>query len=292
MSTYIYTHNNNAIRLGEGPGGPKGATGLTGTRGADGPQGDQGAKGPGNLGKTDVSFSCDTSASFFEVAAGQIVLVGHTTTNSLNNLSSVKVIVGADTGNTICQAGLVLMNHTTENPLANNSTIIASSKFEIKGFGKTKDFRIVNLDIDPNLWPINDDIVGLWAYIDYPKEKEKSYLAEVERLYDAKEAVIAKETIKEKTELTRSKFYSSLTKDYGIAGSGIITEERNILTEKRQVLATKARINQEEKQAKENKDSLKENRRTKDYKEIGSDKAISAWVGSNITLEVAYLQFS
>lgn len=292
MSTYTYTNNNNAIRLSEPPSGAKGATGPNGADGADGPQGDQGAKGPGNLGKTDVSFSCESSASFFEVAAGHAVLVGHTTTNSLNTLSSVKVIVGADTGNTICQARLFLMNHTTENPLADTPTIIASSKFEIKGFGKTKDFRIVNLDIDPNLWPINDDIVGLWAVIQYPKEKEKSYLAEVERLYDAKEAVIAKETIQENAELTRSKFYSSLTKDYGIAGSGIITEERNVLAEKRQVRAMKSRIAQEEKQTKENADSLKEGRRTKNYKEIGNDKEVNAWVGTNITLEVAYLQLS
>lgn len=292
MSTYIYTNNNNAIRLGEGPSGPKGATGENGEQGNTGPQGDQGAKGPGNLGKTDVSFSCENSASFFEVPAGHYVLVGHTTTNSLNTLSSVKVIIGADTGNTICKAGLRLMNHTTENPLADDPTIIAKSDFEIKGFGKNKDFRIVNLDIDPNLWPINDDIVGLWAYIAYPTEKEKSYLAEIERLYDAGEAVIAKETIKEKTKLKKSNFYNTLTKDYGIAGSGIVKEERNVLSEERQLLAKKSRINQEEKQAKENKASLKEGRRTRDYKEIGTDGAISAWVGSRISLEVAYLQLS
>lgn len=292
MSTYNYTNTNNAITVVKGATGPRGATGLNGATGATGDAGIQGPKGPGNLGKTDISFSGNKSASYLEVPVGEIKLIGHTTTNNLPTLTSVKAIVGADTGDTLCRAGLYLVNHSTENSGAANPVIIASNKFEIKGLGRTRDFKIVDFNIDSNLWPTNDDVIGLWAYIEYPKEKIKSYLAEIQRLYGAKEAVIVKEDLLNRTELTRPKFYTALTEIYGIEGSGIIKEEQNEIIEKKVISSRKLKLNQDATQEVERKNSLAENRRTLKYDSINSSALdLKTWVSSNIELEVAYLQF-
>lgn len=292
MSTYNYTNTNNAITVVKGATGPRGATGLNGATGATGDAGIQGPKGPGNLGKTDISFSGNKSASYLEAPVGEIKLIGHTTTNNLPTLTSVKAIVGADTGDTLCRAGLYLVNHSTENSGAANPVIIASNKFEIKGLGRTRDFKIVDFNIDSSLWPTNDDVIGLWAYIEYPKEKIKSYLAEVERLYGAKEAVIVKEDLLNRTELTRSKFYTALTEIYGIEGSGIIKEEQNEIIEKKVISSRKLKLNQDATQEVERKNSLAENRRTLKYDSINNSALdLKTWVSSNIELEVAYLQF-
>ena len=292
MPTYNYTNTNNAIKVVKGPAGPRGITGLNGATGATGDAGAQGPKGPGNLGKTDISFSGNKSASYLEVPVGEIKLIGHTTTNNLPTLTSVKAIVGADTGDTLCKAGLYLVNHSTENSGATDPMIIASNKFEIKGLGRTKDFKIIDFTIDSSLWPTNDDVIGLWAYIEYPKEKIKSYLSEVERLYGAKEAVTIKEALIEQTDLTRSKFYTSLTEKYGIQGSGIIPEEQNKIIESKIAASRKLKLDQEATQKEEEEASLRENRRTVDYKSINNSTLnLKTWVSSNIELEVAYLQF-
>lgn len=292
MSTYNYTNTNNAITVVKGATGPRGSTGLTGATGTTGDAGIQGPKGPGNLGKTDISFSGNKSASYLEVPVGKIKLIGHTTTNNLPTLTSVKAIVGADTGDTLCRAGLYLVNHSTENPDATDPMIIASNKFEIKGLGRTRDFKIIDFNIDSSLWPTNDDVIGLWAYIEYPKEKIKSYLSEIQRLYGAKEAVIVKEDLLNRTELTRSKFYTALTEVYGIQGSSIIKEEQNEIIEKKVISSRKLKLNQDAAQEVERKDSLAENRRTLKYDSINSSALdLETWVSSNIELEVAYLQF-
>ena len=162
MSTYNYTNTNNTIKVVKGATGARGATGDNGTTGASGVVGIQGARGPGNLGRTDISFSGNTSPSYLEIPTGEIILIGHTTTNNLPTLTSVKAIIGSDTGDTLCRSGLYLVNHSTENPSATSPMVIASSKFEIKGFGRARDFRIIDFDIDANLWPINDDVIG-WS---------------------------------------------------------------------------------------------------------------------------------
>jgi hypothetical protein len=293
MSTYQYTNSINSIKLVQGPIGPKGAIGDAGAIGETGDTGVQGISGPDNLARTDISFSSNISPAYKEIPVGEIVLIGHTTTNNLPILNSVKAIVGADTGDTICRAGLYLVNHSTENSSATNPVVIASSKFEIKGLGRTKDFRIIDFDIDASLWPTNDDVIGLWAYVEYPKEKINSYLAEVSRLYGAKEAVIVKEALIKKTELTRSKFYSTLKNKYGIKGNALVQEEQNVLLEAEQLELNKLKLDQESIQLKEINDSILEQRRTLDYTAIsGSTLDLDTYVSSNIALEIAYLQFT
>jgi hypothetical protein len=293
MSTYTYTNTNNTIKLVAGPIGPKGTVGDVGTTGTTGAAGVQGAKGPGNLGRTDISFSSNISPAYKEIPVGKIVLIGHTTTNNLPTLSSVKAIIGADTGDTVCRAGLYLVNHSTENSGAATPMIIASSKFEIKGLGRTKDFKIADFDIDASAWPTNDDVIGLWAYIEYPKDKINSYLAEVERLYGAREAVTVKEALQKEVLLTRTKFYSSLEGQYGIKGGGILTEEQNVLKEAEQLEVSKTKLTLDAAQTEEIIAAEEEQRRTLDYTTISSSSLdLQTWVSANITLEVAYLQFS
>ena len=293
MSTYTYTNTNNAIKVVKGAIGPKGATGDIGTTGTTGSAGVQGERGPGNLGRTDISFSGNTSPAYKEIGTGKIVLIGHTTTNNLPTLTSVKAIVGADTGDTICRAGLYLVNHSTENSSAANPIIIASSKFEIKGLGRPKDFKIADFDIDASAWPINDDVIGLWAYIEYPKDKINSYLAEISRLYGDKEAVRVKESLIKKTELTRTKFYSTLTNKYGIRGNAIVSEEQKVLLEAEQIELTKLKLEQDASQTKETEDALAEKRRTLDFTAVNSGTIdLDTWVSANVALEVAYLQFT
>jgi hypothetical protein len=293
MANYQYTESINAIKLVKGPTGPKGATGPTGDTGATGAAGVQGAVGPDNLARTDISFSSNLSPAYKEIPVGEIVLIGHTTTNSLPILSSVKAIVGADTGDALCKAGLYLVNHSTENSGAATPMVMASSSFEIKGLGRSRDFKIVDFDVDASKWPTNDDVIGLWAYIEYPTAKIDSYLAEVLRLYGGKEAVQVKEALQKKSLLTRSKFYSALKNKYGINGGGILKEEQNVLLEAEQVELTKLKITQEQSQITEKETALAEGRRTLDYTSIaGSALDLDTWVSSNIALEIAYLQFT
>lgn len=293
MSTYTYTYTNNAIKLVTGALGPKGRSGAIGTTGATGAVGVQGDKGPGNLGRTDISFSGNISAAYREIPVGYITLIGHTSTNNLPTLNSVKAIIGADTGDAICRAGLYLVNHSTENTSATTQMVIASKKFEIKGLGRPKDFNIIDFDIDASAWPVNDDVIGLWAYIEYPKEKINSYLAQISTTYGTAEAVAVKEALEERSQLTRTKFYKALTSTYGIKGNGLIQEEQLVLQEAETTLVTKTRAMLLEAQTVELESATTEERRIVDYGVVSSlVDGLDTYVTSNITLEVAYLQFS
>ena len=225
MSNYVYTDNNNAISVGkliQGVDGPQGHTGRGGSAGAAGVAGTQGEKGPDNLRKTDICFS-GVSSAYATIPAGKITLIGHVIFNNLAALSTVKVIAGAHNSGGVSKGSLWLANHSTED---SNRVMVAEKHFEVSGHGLPKDFRIHDLTIDPSAWPDNEDVLGVWAFIDYTKESINSTLTSLTTFNSAEEAIAFKEKLAIASSTDKKYLYDTMKKSYNIGTQAIVEEEK------------------------------------------------------------------
>lgn len=226
MSNYVYTDNNNAQQVSkfiQGPAGPIGPKGLLGDPGEVGLIGIPGEKGPDNILRADVAFN-DNANSFFTVRpyVGW-TLVGHIIASDLQNLSSVKVIIGGNTNNDIAQCGLLL----TDNIHSYSSQIdIAKEIFQFSGRGRDEDLKIINMTLNTNtaLWPPGDTLLSLWAYIEptifherHPSSPNTtSVLDQIEADYGVDRANIEKQRFDRQYKTDEKTIQRTLERTYGI----------------------------------------------------------------------------
>lgn len=230
MSNYVYTDTNNAISIGkltQGPDGPVGYAGPKGKDGAKGLTGPQGNKGEDNLRKTDIGFS-GTSAASHSINAGKLTLIGHVIFNNLQALSAVKVIAGVHTSGSTAFAGVWLINHTTQN---SSKIVIAETTFPANGYGLIKDFRIRDLIVDPNKWPNNEDVLGVWAYIGNTKKEINKIIQGFNTSYGGQIAVLKKESLEKEGSVERKYVYNALEKDYNIGITSTTADDLQQLKE-------------------------------------------------------------
>jgi len=229
MSNYIYTETNNAIsksKLIQGPVGPTGSAGPTGAAGIQGIAGIQGPVGPDNVRKTDVQFNDRINSAFFAVPAySRWTLVGHAIANNIQDITSVKVIAGASTGNVNTTIGFALADMTTTNSLRRD---LATARVEMRGEGKVKDMQIINLDLTNANWPAGNTLLSLWAYIEPPtlnassklQSSQKSIFETIALEYGEERASLEKQRLADKLEFTTENILDVLENDYGSTLAG------------------------------------------------------------------------
>lgn len=264
MSNYVYTDNNNAIAISksiQGQVGPKGYTGASGGAGVVGLVGQRGEQGPDNLKKTDIAFSGDKESGYFPVLQGRLTLIGHFIFNDAANITSVKAIVGGHTSGLAARASIFVMNHTTE---SSNRVIIADKKFEVNGFGRPRDFEIIDLNISGG-FPSNEDVLGVWAFIGGSKTIINDLGAQMVENLSQRTAIIQKEVDEREQSMDRRFFYEKLKRE-GMGTLSIIPEVQRQLEEEIQAadqkiaketlslnIAERKRVNVEGGRVKENR---------------------------------------
>ena len=232
-----YTDNNNAISslTVQGVPGPIGYTGAAGATGAQGAQGVQGPKGPDSYIGTDIMF-CGNNSGYRLVYEPKITLVGAFIFDRQEDISSVKVLAGANTKTgKNAEVRFFLTSATAD---SNGNIVLASSASVLAGNGKDQDSAIINLTISAaNTLKNIMDPTFLWAFI---KPTNENITDTLQRLsndgYTSDEIIKYKEQVFEiPYNSDTNSLYNRLETDYNITVSSISGKKQTTLdTQKRE----------------------------------------------------------